>query len=47
MLHNGLKTTAFCPSKPVFTKVIHRIWTGLIESDVEWKQGMLIAFPEF
>lgn len=47
MLHNGLKTTAFSTSKPVFNIVIQVFWTGLIESDIEWKQSMLIPFSEF
>lgn len=47
MLHNGLKTTAFSTSKPVFNLLIQLFWTGLIESDIESKQSMLIAFSEF
>lgn len=45
MLHNGLKITAFSPSKLVFNIVIRRIGTGLIESHIEWKQNMLSALP--
>lgn len=47
MLHNGLKLTAFSPLKPVFKAVILYIRTGLTMSDIERREGMLIAFPEF
>lgn len=47
MLHNGLKPRAIFPSKPVFNIVIQCIYMGLFDSDIEWKQSMLVAFPEF
>lgn len=47
MLHNGLKLPAFFPLKLMFKAVILHIWTGLIMPDIERREGMLIAFPEF